>query len=51
MPTPRDLDRDLEELSAWIAEHHDRIPDHRRLQALRYLERVEQLITDTEAPE
>lgn len=37
---------DLAELTAWLAENHHRIPRHRRVQALRHLERVEALIPE-----
>ena len=37
---------DLVELTAFLAEHVDRIPRHRRAQATRLLERVETLLSD-----
>lgn len=35
---------DLAELTAWLAENQQRIPRHRRVQAVRLLERVEALV-------
>ena len=41
-----DLLEELVEMTAFLAEHVDRIPRHRRAQAARLLERVETLLSD-----
>ncbi len=42
--TTTEIAGELEELTAWIAANHQRIPPHRRAQAVRLLERVESLV-------